>query len=59
MQIMQAKDVMKQAGVPFHVVELDHKRDDPSGADIQSALAQKTGAYLCQQPHSRSSRLAL
>lgn len=40
---MQAKDVMKQAGVPFHVVELDLKRDDPSGSDIQSALAQKTG----------------
>ncbi|GAB9470004.1 Glutaredoxin [Globisporangium polare] len=38
-----AKDVMKQAGAPFHVVELDRKSDDPSGSDIQSALAQKTG----------------
>uniref|UniRef100_K3XAR2 Glutaredoxin domain-containing protein n=1 Tax=Globisporangium ultimum (strain ATCC 200006 / CBS 805.95 / DAOM BR144) TaxID=431595 RepID=K3XAR2_GLOUD len=38
-----AKDVMKQAGVPFHVVELDQKHDEPTGSDIQSALATKTG----------------
>lgn len=35
---------MQQAGAPFHVVELDRKTDAPSGADIQSALAQMTGA---------------
>jgi hypothetical protein len=34
---------MKQAGVPFHVVELDQKHDEPTGSDIQSALATKTG----------------
>lgn len=41
---------MKQAGVPFHVVELDRKSDDPSGSDIQSALGQKTGASFYPQP---------
>ncbi|KAJ0409223.1 hypothetical protein P43SY_006720 [Pythium insidiosum] len=38
-----AKDVMKQTGAPFHVVELDTKKDVPSGADIQNALATLTG----------------
>jgi glutaredoxin 3 len=40
----QAKDVLSQAGVKYFVVELDRKSDDPSGPDIQSALATKTGA---------------
>lgn len=48
---------MKQAGAPFHVVELDRKSDDPSGSDIQSALAQKTGACLRQQLHVEAAEL--
>ncbi|TMW58401.1 hypothetical protein Poli38472_009960 [Pythium oligandrum] len=38
-----AKDVMQQAGVPYHVVELDMKDDAPTGSDIQSALRTLTG----------------
>lgn len=42
----QAKDVLNQAGVKYFVVELDRKSDEPSGSDIQSALAAKTGASV-------------
>ncbi|DBA05069.1 TPA: hypothetical protein N0F65_000757, partial [Lagenidium giganteum] len=38
-----AKDVMKLTGVKYHVVELDQKNDSPTGAEIQAALAVKTG----------------
>ena len=37
---------MKQAGAAYHVVELDIKSDEPSGADIQGALGTKTGRCL-------------
>lgn len=42
--LSQAKDVMHRAGVQPYVVELNQKDDFPSGSDIQSALAAKTGA---------------
>ncbi|CAI5724967.1 unnamed protein product [Peronospora destructor] len=38
-----AKDVLDEAGVKYHVVELDMKNDVPTGADIQSVLATRTG----------------
>ncbi|GMF20008.1 unnamed protein product [Phytophthora fragariaefolia] len=41
--IRQAKGVLDEAGVKYHVVELDLKSDTPTGAEIQSALASATG----------------
>ncbi|RLN68259.1 hypothetical protein BBJ29_000826 [Phytophthora kernoviae] len=38
-----AKGVLDEAGVKYHVVELDLKNDVPTGADIQNALATTTG----------------
>ncbi|OWZ18505.1 Glutaredoxin [Phytophthora megakarya] len=38
-----AKGVLDEAGVKYHVVELDLKNDVPNGAEIQSALATATG----------------
>jgi hypothetical protein len=35
--------VLDEAGVKYHVVELDLKSDVPTGADVQSALASATG----------------
>lgn len=53
----QAKDVLDEAGAKYVVVELDQKNDVPTGEDIQSALATKTGtgtaivsAVGCSQP---------
>ncbi|KAI9913963.1 hypothetical protein PsorP6_006051 [Peronosclerospora sorghi] len=39
----QAKSVLDEAGVKYHVVELDLKTEVPTGADIQNALAAVTG----------------
>ncbi|KAL4157499.1 hypothetical protein PRNP1_001366 [Phytophthora ramorum] len=38
-----AKGVLDEAGVKYHVVELDLKKDVPTGAEIQNALATATG----------------
>ncbi|KAG1700727.1 hypothetical protein DVH05_011586 [Phytophthora capsici] len=40
-----AKGVLDEAGVKYHVVELDQKNDVPTGAEIQSALAAATGEH--------------
>ncbi|KAF1789876.1 Glutaredoxin subgroup [Phytophthora cactorum] len=39
----RAKGVLDEAGVKYHVVELDLKSDVPTGAEIQNALATATG----------------
>ncbi|KAG7400912.1 Glutaredoxin-2, mitochondrial [Phytophthora boehmeriae] len=38
-----AKSVLDEAGVKYHVVELDQKSDVPTRSDIQNALATATG----------------
>lgn len=50
---LQAKGVLDEAGVKYHVVELDLKNDVPTGAEIQNALATATGKRQRKKATSR------